>query len=237
VDPEKATSYEVGIKSSWMDNRLTANAALFVIDYEDLQVQVWDPSIGFGVSVWGNAAKVGSQGLELETVFQATENLQLAAAVGYVDATYDVFPGVALPEGEGAPGDDNDGLIDAKTDASGNQVPIAPKWNANVTASHQYPLKNGGSLVTRIEYTYKGDRFSDQGSANTPGDELPSYSLVNLRLGYNPEAANWSVNLWARNLTNTQKAEESRYFNFVGARQTKRYMTPRTYGVSFNYDF
>ena len=238
VDPEKATSYEVGIKSSWMDNRLTANAALFVIDYEDLQVQVWDPSIGLGgVSVWGNAAKVGSQGLELETVFQATENLQLAAAVGYVDATYDVFPGVALPEGEGAPGDDNDGLIDAKTDASGNQVPIAPKWNANVTASHQYPLKNGGSLVTRIEYTYKGDRFSDQGSANTPGDELPSYSLVNLRLGYNPEAANWSVNLWARNLTNTQKAEESRYFNFVGARQTKRYMTPRTYGVSFNYDF
>lgn len=238
VNPETATSYEVGIKSNWMGNRLTANASFFLIDYEDLQVQVWDPTIGIGgASVWGNAAKVESKGLELETVLQATENLQLAAAIGYTDATYDIFPGVALPEGVGSFGDDNDGVLDARTDASGNRVPIAPKWNANITASHQYPLQTGGSVVTRVEYIFKGERFSDQGSANSPGDELPSYSLLNLRIGYKPEAANWSLDLWARNLTDTQKAEESRYFNFVGARQTKRYMTPRTLGVSFNYDF
>ena len=238
VDPEETTSYELGMKSSWMDNRLVANVSLFYIDYTDLQVQSWDPTLGTGgLSIWSNAAKVESKGLELETVFHATENLKISAALGYTDATYKDFTGVALPRGNDSFGDDNDGVIDAKTDASGNRVPIAPELNLTVVADHRYLLDGGKALVTRIEYTHKGDRYSDQGSANTPDDLLPSFNMMNLRLGYRPGNADWSIDLWVRNLTDTQKAEESRYFNFVGKRLAKRYMEPRTYGLSVNYDF
>jgi hypothetical protein len=63
-----------------------------------------------------------------------------------------------------------------------------------------------------------------------------SINMMNLRLCYRRGNADWSIDLWVRNLTDTQKAEESRYFNFVGKRLAKRFMEPRTYGLSVNYD-
>ena len=236
VDVEKAINYEVGAKTSWLQDRLIANAAFFYIDYTDLQVSVWDPTIGaLGGIAFRNAASVTSKGIELELSYWPTERLSISAAIGYTDATFDEFPGVTLPRGVGGFGDANDGILDGRTDAAGNRVPLAPKWNVGSAISYQQPTTFGGTFISRLDVNYKSSRFSDQGAANTPDDFLPAQVLLNARIGYQSEDEKWSVYLWSRNLGNSQKEDESRWYAFLGAASlTKRYIEPRTYGVTLS---
>ncbi len=236
VEPETVTAYELGMKTSWLDKRLTANIAAFYMKYKDLQVSVWDPFAGTtGGFVFRNAAAMTSQGMELELSFRPTDELSFMAGVGYTDSTFDEFPGVQLPRGIGAPGDENDGILDGRTNVAGQATPLAAKWNINASGVYEVPLSNGGAFVTRLDYVYTSGRYADRGFTND--DILPAQYLLNGRIGYRSPDDAWGIYLWGKNLTNQQKPEESRFFNFFRGRLIKRYMEPRTYGVNMNYTF
>ncbi len=228
VDPEYVTNYEVGVKSTMLDGRLRLNAALFYMDYEDLQVTFWDPNgglLGTGATLWRNAAAMTSKGLELELAYRPTDNLSVNAGIGYTDATFDKYSGVTDPRtGE-------------RVDASGNRAQMAPEWTVNASVQHELPLANGGTWLTRLDYNFVDERYSDRGATNSPDDLVPSHSLLNARLGYTSAGDNWGVYLWAKNLLDKEYVEERRFFSFIGARMTERYGEPRTYGLSATYRF
>jgi iron complex outermembrane receptor protein len=153
ADPKFVTSYEVGFKACWLENKVQVNGAVFYLDYEDLQVKAFYPTcgvLGAGANIFSNAAAVTSPGFELELRSHLTSKLDISAGVGYVDSTFDDFKGLALPRGAGSPGDDNDGnAVDGLSDASGNHVPIAPKWTFNGAAEHAHMFSNGATLQSR----------------------------------------------------------------------------------------
>ncbi|MCZ6837198.1 MAG: TonB-dependent receptor, partial [Planctomycetota bacterium] len=87
-DTETSWTYEAGIKSTWLDDRLMLNVALFYIDWDDLQLSLFDPATG---GFTDNAGEASSQGIELELRVKVTKNIELFAGFGYTDAEFDEF--------------------------------------------------------------------------------------------------------------------------------------------------
>jgi iron complex outermembrane receptor protein len=86
---ESGATYEVGAKTRWFERRLTLNAAAFVTDMKDYQVQLQDFSTGTQVGI--NLDKVRINGLELEAVARVVPGLNLNAALGLTDAKIKAF--------------------------------------------------------------------------------------------------------------------------------------------------
>lgn len=92
-DEETLTSYELGYKSEWLENRLRVNTAVFFNDYRDLQVSSFQstPDGSALIGVFTNAGKASMQGLELELTALITDAFSITANLGYLDAEYDEF--------------------------------------------------------------------------------------------------------------------------------------------------
>ena len=85
ADPEEMTSYEVGMKSEWLDRRLRFNTAIFYNDNENLQVT----EVVNGVRTVGNSGENTTQGLEIDFVALLGESFTIEGAYGYRKTDFD----------------------------------------------------------------------------------------------------------------------------------------------------
>ena len=230
TDHEEVISYEVGIKSSWLDSRLNLNLALFYMDYDDLQVRLGCTDCGPGgipLAFLSNAGTATSEGFELDMVAHPIDSLRFTLGVGYVDSTYDELNNVEDPRRDG-------GFFDA----SGNTIALAAEWTMNASVQHTAELM-GGSLTSRLNLSYVDERFSDGSFHNNPNDLLPSQTLLSGRVSYRPAKDNWGISLWVKNLTDddseTYIAFGSAFLPFGTNRA--QYQEPRTYGITLDYAF
>ena len=101
-DAEESTNLELGLKSTWLDNRLTANLAVFTVDIQGQQVLtvVPDPQGATPVTIIDNAADSTSKGVELEVSAQFTEGLRLDVSYSTAETEFDDF---WLNDGTGTP--------------------------------------------------------------------------------------------------------------------------------------
>ena len=90
-DPEIVDSYEIGLRSSLMNERPQFNATLFRSEYQDKrESEIYQ----FGTAaetVVNNAAEATIDGMEIEAQFLATERIQLRFALGMIDGVYEEF--------------------------------------------------------------------------------------------------------------------------------------------------
>jgi iron complex outermembrane receptor protein len=214
-DGETMDAYEVGLKSTWMDNRLRVNAAAFYMEYDDKQESAFVSGIGF---VQTNAGSAESEGFELEVEFVAVENWLIYGSVGYADASYDEF------------------IVDEVTDHSGNTLTRAPEWTFNIGSQADWSLTDYLRLMLRVDYSYQDEFFTQ--ANNDPFFAADSQNLVHARLGLSDADQNWEATLWGRNLTdddniNTIDGPSTFFF------PTYHYslVAPRTYGVELKYNF
>lgn len=170
-DNETSWSYEGGIKTSWFDGRLIANAAFFYIDWDDLQLSLFDSVSGGYIA---NAGQATSKGAELELTARVTEGLDVFAAYGYTHAEFDSFT-------------DQYGQ-----DVSGKKLPFVPEHTFNIGAQLRAPLGGGYDWFARGEYTYTGTYHLDAGNTETE-----SYGLATFTVGV--ERDNLRVELWIKN--------------------------------------
>jgi iron complex outermembrane receptor protein len=216
-DSEKLTNYEIGAKTLLLDNKVRLNTALFYIDYEDMQLSVFK---GLEGSITTNAGAARSRGLEIELEATATDNLNLAASIGYSDAVFTQFD-----PNETVDGDELDGIR-----LSG------PKLNANFSVTYSTELEGVGYLSAGLDYSYKSKSYGK--FSNVTGTEFGSTSLLNGLVRIETDD-NWDVSLWAKNLLDkdniiTRQADSNlAIFNvdFVN------YAAPRTFGMTFTYNY
>ncbi|MEM6399867.1 MAG: TonB-dependent receptor, partial [Cyanobacteria bacterium P01_D01_bin.116] len=122
---EKTWSYEAGLKSSWLDNRLIANLSVFHNDVNDYQVLQFDESGFFGRV---SNIDVKATGVEFELKAKPATGLDLIASVGYVDSKYKNYLN-----------------SDTEVDLSDNQVPFTPQFTYNLAAQY----RSQGGLYAR----------------------------------------------------------------------------------------
>ncbi|WP_187276638.1 TonB-dependent receptor [Parahaliea maris] len=217
---EKLTSYEVGIKSRWLEDTLQVNAAAFYFDYQDYQTTdaAGDPFLdpaNFYVQFF-NAADARNLGVELETVALIGDATRINAGVSYLDAEY-----TSEFELHENPFSDP---INLKNEP----LPRTPNWTVKLGIDHDFRLGDFGVLTLAAAMRYLDDH---KGAAiPTPVTAIDSYSVIDLNASFSPNEGNWSINLWAKN------ADEEVYKMGASTNDVQA-GPPRMYGASFRYDF
>lgn len=181
VQPEFLMAYEIGLKSTWLDNRLRFNASAFYYDFSDQQITIFAPPPGGGIPVnfITNAGESRIWGSELEMLFQATENLGISLNVGLLDAEFEVF----------------DAGLDG--DLSGNTLPSAPDLEFNGFVRYEMPIGNG-TAHAQFNFSYTDGHFLT--ATNNPLLATDDHWVTGLRAGYRflndrMEIAGWVTNL------------------------------------------
>lgn len=213
--PENATSYEVGVKSDWLDHRIRADGALFLTRYNDMQVS----EVLGNVPTLTNAASATIRGAEIEVTAIVTEDLRLRAGVGAVDARYDTFAQCQQPLSAG-------GFV---VDCSGNQIIGAPSWTGNVAADYVHAL-GWADFVARLEYVFESPVYYE--ASNSKAFESDSHGLINVRAGLN--VGKYGVMLWAKNLGNDTYIAYADDRSTIGVLRTTAYGPPRTFGATLS---
>lgn len=156
---DELTSYEVGLKSRWLDRRLTLNAAAFQVDWSDLQ-QRQGLACGFTVNV--NAGEAVLRGADVELDWLLAESTRVAVGLGFVDTEIT----------------DNGGL---STIVEGQPIQNVPEWTWSVALDHEFTLANIAAYV-HADYGFTDSSLSGNNSPTTPLLR-PSYAIANLRIG------------------------------------------------------
>jgi len=156
-DKESLYSYEIGVKGSSFNNRLDFDMAVYYMDIDDMQVDIY---LDAATRIKENAAKATSKGIEASFNFQATNNINLFAGASINNIKFDEY---------------NDG----KADYSGKRTTFSPKYNFNLGLTYR---SDKGYYVS-ADITGYGDMYLD--SANKY--KRDAYELVNTKLGYEQE--------------------------------------------------
>nr|WP_240704722.1 TonB-dependent receptor [Croceicoccus sediminis] len=184
-NPEKAESFEIGVKSQLLDRKLQLNAAAFTTKYRDIQLNF---QLGISPTIQ-NAGDARIKGFEVEAVAAPVPGLTINASVGHTDAYYtDVLAGAAV-----APNAIQAGVFE------GAPLPKTPSWKANISPRYEFFLGNGGSIVTLLDYTRTSSVWNDTERAYLL--KRPSTDMLNASVTYEAPSGNWSMTVGGTNLT------------------------------------
>ncbi len=189
-DPEELWNYEIGYKADLLDRTLRINAAIFYMDWTDLQAAFQESGVDdqgefFIFGGIDNADSAESYGAELSITSAPVAGLVMNLNLGYLKAEFEEF--TALIDGE-------DRVLDGQT------IPNSPEWTVSADAEYSFPISNGLDAFVRGEYIYRDSLRSTVAALIQEGFpwEVPSYDIVNLRLGVQHE--NYSVTAYVENL-------------------------------------
>jgi len=216
VEADELTNYELGFKSIFMDGRALLNAAVFYIDWEDIQQA---RTFG-GVSGLDNAGDAESQGIELESLFSVTPGLQLGLNFAYTDATLKSSP-PDLPN------------------ALGVQLPGVPEWSGAITANYSFTAFGGRGANVGGGWRYVDERYSQVVMlTENLAYALPAYDVLDLHADVQIDSV--TMRLFVKNLTD-ERAFTGGGVTTDGSNQPVRLdlavLQPRTVGLSIDFQF
>lgn len=189
-EDEQVTAYEVGFKSDWDNMRL--NVAAFYGTYEDLQTSVFSGGTGFNVA---NAGQTVQKGVDVEFIWQVTDELSFSANAEYLDFYYDEFTQAACSLTEMHNGEQN---ADGKCDWSGDSLAWVPKLAAFVKTEHITEIFNNYEMSNMLSINYKSEHTID--SSNEQGLVQDGYALVDYRFKLTPINSDWYAAITVSNL-------------------------------------
>ncbi len=154
-DEQSSIDYELGAKTSWLDNRLIFNANLFYMDIKDMHVYYAPDPVTYLTS---NAGKAHSQGVEVEVKARPVRGLDIIAGFGLVDAEYDKYTN------------------SAGKDCSGKTLVRTPDYTLNLALQYRHST----GFFSRIDMQGYGQNYFDD--ANTVSQK--AYEIYNAKIGY-----------------------------------------------------
>ena len=198
-NPEYDTTYELGLKSTWLDRHLQANIAVFYSKYSNIQLNVQEgPS-----PVYQNAGDATIKGAEIELQSVLGGGFMLDVAAGYLDAYY-TFLNPCLVYNP-----DVNGVCDAAggpqiTQGGGqftlnSELPKTPKYKVAISPIWDISLANNGTIRLQADYTITAHMFND--GPNTTLLERPQTNMLNVGVHYIPQNTKYEFIVGATNLT------------------------------------
>jgi len=172
-DSDSLWSYELGAKNRWFDGRASLNAAVYHIDWSDMQTQRF---LNCGIVYAENAGNSTVDGVELEFIIDPTDSFNIILAASYTDA--------ALKED-----------VPNLGGSEGDRIPGVPRFTGNVGLSYFFPAFGRRAFI-RGDYQYVSNSYTEFDP--TIRYELPDYQIANLRIGI--EGEQWTATLFAHNV-------------------------------------
>jgi iron complex outermembrane receptor protein len=243
-DPEFLTSFTLGMRNRFLDNRLQFNIEAFYWKYRDQQASsVGYTSTGFITFATRNVGKSAPYGFDTDFVFRASDNDTISANVGYLRARYDKFdllyPEVLAPtlntacQVGGSVGTTFPSVV---LDCSGFQFARAPKWSGSATYQHVFELGDGSTLKAVANATFASGRFLSIDQF-LPSTYSSGYVLANFDLTYDRPDTGISVTAFVKNIFDKPVYLGSQANLFDNNYSHRTISAPRTYGIRATYSF
>ena len=195
---EQNTTFEVGTKNRWLDGRLTLNAALYYIDWSDVQGSEAAASADAWTNdVVGNIGDASVTGLEIDGLWRLTDNVNVDYHLAYSDAQYEDAIYLSAVAGPNSSWGCNGRACPADGRVDGNQVERTAKWQYGAGLNFSRELGGAWRLDARIDFNRRSKMYATPlNLAHNGGRTL---SNANLRLGND----DWDFTLWGRNILDT----------------------------------
>ena len=261
VDPETSHAYELGLKSTWFDDRLILNVAVFHTKFDDFQASAaeFTPKLddngnpvdedgdgqddGVFAFVLANVGKVETQGVEVDFTALPMENLTVTGGIAYVDAQINEFQGAGCSFGQsfrgvGYKGQTTCADSPATQNLGGGDLPSTPEWKFTLAASYLIPLQSMPfDLSVNGNYRYQDEvQYTIEQDQYTTEDD---YGILDLSLVALDHEDRYTLTLFAKNVF------DEWYVSGIGSlpanftpngygHQVPRY-AERTFGVEARY--
>ena len=219
----------MGVKASFPELKMVLNASLFRYDYSDRQsLQLVPVTTPGGIPQYlVQSTDQTANGVDVEWMWKATQNLTLNLAGAYIDSEFE--DGAATGSG---------------VDLSG-QPTGEPKWSFAAGANYAWELPSRGSMELNLQHAYRSEVRCNadslfQGSCGSYGDFQvgPTQNITNLRLGWTSPDHRYGAALYANNLFDKQ------YVRSIGGQGVSVLGTPvgtitppRQWGLEFSARF
>ncbi|HET7204718.1 MAG TPA: TonB-dependent receptor [Steroidobacteraceae bacterium] len=239
IKPDTTTNYEIGLRSLWLDGRLLVNAAVYYIDWNDIQV-LGTSDVG-EVPITVNGGSAETRGVELSSRWSITDGLEVAVNMSFNDAQLT---------------SDAPGLVDGADAFDGDRLAGTPEEQGTLLLDYARPLDNGWTLNANYSLTAVSDVYTKVGLRNN-GEVLPGYAIHAASVGVS--SGPWSVTLFADNLFDkyavTSVRRDPSYIRMIerldwstpdpddqlASIPSRTYfqsmLRPRTVGLEFSYRF
>jgi iron complex outermembrane receptor protein len=222
IAPDEIENYEIGYKGFLKDRTISISAALYTIDWQDLQVSTVTDNGSLPIT--GNGSEAESQGFEFQGRWLINENWDAALTYAYTSAELtDTAPGLVGP-------------FDA---LDGTRLPGSPEHQATFNVTYNTTIWDSVDLAINYGVVYTGDIYNIPGGDEDPlvdpdtgapgdrgGEEIPSYDVHHLSATFSKDA--WLVQAYVDNLTDE--------YYVLGTRTSRRLLQDEQTGPGNSYN-
>ncbi|MFT7220049.1 MAG: iron complex outermembrane receptor protein [Candidatus Azotimanducaceae bacterium] len=216
ISPDEIENYEVGYKGYLMDRTISANVALYYIDWQDLQVST--TTVNGSLPITGNGSEAETSGIEFQGRWLINNNWEASATYAYNKAELTA---------------DAPGLVGPFDALDGTRLPGSAEHQGTVNVTYRTTVFQDIELAINYGVIYTGDVYNIPGGDRDPlidpdtglqgdrgGEEIPSYDVHHISATFSKDA--WMVQAYIDNLTNE--------FYITGTRSSRRLLQSESAG-------
>lgn len=219
---EENLTFEIGSKNRFWDDRFTFNAALYFIDWENVQgTEAATSDDAWTIDVVGNIGDAKVFGFEVDGLWQATDNFFIDYNFAYSNAEYKDATYLSSMAGRNSSWGCNDTVCRADGRVDGNRVERTSKVQYTVGLNYVGTVADNWRLGARLDLNHRGRMYATPMNLAHNGGRTLANASLDLSDG------NWSLRLWSRNLFDKKYVANSfvlpsftRYLIGLGARRT-----------------
>jgi iron complex outermembrane receptor protein len=223
---DELKNYEIGWKTTWFNNRLQVNGAMYEEKWSNVQLLIYDPTLYGNLGFLTNGPNYRVRGLEGEVVWRATDELTVTSSFAWNQSEQ-----VNDPQLIG-----NNGTPVSLFPTAGTGSPLAecPPFAGNIRARYEFTVGNYNAYAQlagqHTDHSYAS--VITQGAFEPPNQNQAPYSTYDAALGATKDS--WDLELYGENLTDTRAQLYVNGFDYVHLVTPNR---PRTIGLRMSYRF
>ena len=216
--PDSLWNFEVGTKTSWLDQRVIFNTSLYYINWSNIQVSDFTDNTN-ALTFIANAGKARVYGAEFEAEARPTRDLTFGGTLALVEAqlTQDQPSTNAQFAGH-----------------AGDLFPNVPQLSGSAFLQYEHAVTSTLQAFGRSDYSYTGRQSTQFSPSNPIYNRIPGYDLLALRLGL--RAKGWEATLYGQNLLNAYAVNIIEQASGLTPRAVVP-NRPRTFGIELRYRY
>lgn len=229
--PDTLTNQEIGWKTEWLGHRLQFNGAVYREDWNNVQINVFNPTL-FGNLIFGaNGPNYLVKGVESEVILKVIKQLTVTAAASWNRSELTNSPALIGTNGKPIP------TTLEPFGAVGSPLAMSPPFQGNIRIRYEFKLNDYNAFWqlagTHQAHSYSTtDRVTTDLQGNSIAYENAPFSTMDASVGVSKDS--WTAQFYGENLTDTRAQLYSNYSQFVKMTTVNR---PRTLGLRIGYKF